>query len=98
MDIQIVYCTLEYELVIVSKNNADIIKLVYENMHTKTKLKSGDNLEERALELLNKLDQNKDKSELAQNLAYELENNTKSKDGFDVPSYIENAIRWVVNK
>jgi putative ATP-dependent endonuclease of OLD family len=98
LDVQIAHNTFEYELVCTSRRNSDVIKDVYESMHKRTKLKSGENLNERAIELLDKLDQNKDKSELAQNLAYKLDYNTESRENFDVPSYIEKAIKWVVNK
>jgi len=96
LDIQIARNTFEYELVIASIYNADIIKSIYESMHSRTTLQIGSNLETRAIELLEKLDSNKDKSELAQKLAYELETSPEKREKFKVPNYIEKAIQWVI--
>ncbi len=96
LDIQIAKNTFEYELITTCVYNADLIKQVYESMHTQTKLLTGDDLDSRAFEILEKLESNKDKSELAQKLAYELESDSEKMNQFIVPKYIENAINWVI--
>ncbi len=96
LDIQIAKNTFEYELITTCVYNADLIKQVYESMHIQTKLLTGDDLDSRAFEILKKLESNKDKSELAQKLAYELESDSEKMNQFIVPKYIENAINWVI--
>ncbi|MFO8067360.1 MAG: AAA family ATPase, partial [Bacteroidales bacterium] len=95
LEVKIAKNTFEYELMIQSQQNADLIKEVYETIHSQTKLKEGDDLEERALELLEKLDSFSDKAILAQELAYKID---KENQPFDVPDYIEEGIKWVINK
>ena len=90
--------TFEFELMTISKENADIIKTIYEELHSNTKLLDGDNLETRAFELLEKLDNNRDKSELAQKLAYLLETSDEASLRFKIPPYISNSIKWVLNE
>lgn len=97
LDIYIAEYTFEYELVTKSKKNADIIQSIYSLMHPQTSLKDGNNLHERALELLEKLKSNKDKSELAQRLAIHLDENSIDFAKFEIPIYIENAIKWVID-
>lgn len=90
--------TFEYELMSISKENADVIKSIYEELHPKTTLLDGNDLEARAINLLEKLDTNKDKSELAQKLAYILETNDEIMNNFKIPNYITNAIQWVIDE
>lgn len=87
--------TFEYEIMTASEENADTIIEVYKTMHPRTDFLSGDNLHERAMQLIDKLDSNKDKSELAQRLAKKIEDNSVD---FDIPNYIENAVKWVLNE
>ncbi len=92
--------TFEYELFVASEFNARLIRFIYEKMHTKTKLKRSGTLEEKAVEFLNELDKKKDKAEFAHNMAILLEKIYPIKcliNEFKVPSYIEIAIKWVVN-
>lgn len=96
LDIQIAKNTFEYELITASVYNADLIKQIYESMHERTNLRSGDDLNSRAIEILEKLESNKDKSELAQKLAYELENDSNKMRQFIVPKYIKDAFNWVI--
>jgi len=90
--------TFEYELMTISKENADLIKNIYEELHTNTILIDGNDLETRAFELLEKLDKNRDKSELAQKLAYFLETNGEARNQLQIPTYISNSIKWVLNE
>lgn len=90
--------TFEFELMTASKENADIIQNVYEDLHPNTNLLRGDDLKSRAFELLEKLDTNRDKSALAQKLSYVLETNTEVRNHFQVPGYITNSIKWAINE
>ena len=90
--------TFEFELMILSKENADCIKNIYEELHPNTILLNGNDLEARAFELLEKLDKNRDKSELAQKLAYLLETNVEDRNHFQIPPYISNSIKWAINE
>ncbi|MDI6767380.1 MAG: AAA family ATPase [Bacteroidota bacterium] len=91
--------TFEYELFIASDYNAKIIREVYEGMHTSTTLKRDGSADEQAKELLDKLDSNKDKSELAHSIAVYLDKNfEEAKSKFIVPNYIQQAIKWAVNE
>ncbi|HEY5535456.1 MAG TPA: AAA family ATPase [Ignavibacteria bacterium] len=90
--------TFEFELMTLSEENADIIKSIYEELHPKTNLLGGADLETRAFELLEKLDSNKDKSELAQRLSYVLENKADLRNQFQIPLYITNSVKWAINE
>jgi len=91
--------TFEYALMIESEDNYKIIKGIYQDMHPSTDLlQDSDSLKERAMNLLYKLYSNKDKSELAHQLAIRLERDNYNNDDyhrFTVPNYIEEGIKWV---
>jgi len=97
LDIQLAFWTFEYELMIASEQNANIMIEVYKYLHPKTEFKTGDKLEERAQELIEKLDQNRDKAIFAQRLSYTLSENKDYRNSFSLPEYIQNAILWVIN-
>jgi putative ATP-dependent endonuclease of OLD family len=69
-------------------------------MHPNTAFLGNDeSIENRALDLLEKLKSNKDKSEFAQELCFELERRLPVyKDRFTIPDYIERSIKWVIDK
>lgn len=91
--------TFEYELMLTSSDNAKIILGVYKRMHPKTVfLDSNESLHNKALDLLEKLKSNKDKSEFAQNLALILESKVIFRSRFIIPEYIKESIRWVINR
>lgn len=85
LDVQFSTKTFEYDLFQASKNNAQIMKKVYKDMHPRTEIAD-------ANDFLEKLKSNKDKGEFAQRLAEGLDNDS---DSFVVPEYIQKAIRWV---
>lgn len=91
--------TFEYELMVTNRNNANIMMSVYKEMHNKTIFIAEDeSLHNKALDLLEKLKSNKDKSEFAQQLAFELETKPGLKNSFVVPDYIRDSISWVINR
>jgi putative ATP-dependent endonuclease of OLD family len=92
--------TFEYEVMVNSDVNARLMMLVYKRMHPNTAFLGNDeSIENRALDLLEKLKSNKDKSEFAQELCFELERRLPVyKDRFTIPDYIERSIKWVIDK
>ncbi|MEQ6123992.1 AAA family ATPase [Pseudotenacibaculum sp. MALMAid0570] len=91
--------TFEYELMVSNTANAKIMLDVYKRMHPRTIFVADDeSLENKALDLLEKLKSNKDKSEFAQQLAVELEKTIVLRKIFVVPDYIQDSIRWVINR
>jgi putative ATP-dependent endonuclease of OLD family len=60
------------------------------------RIEEGTSLEEHANNFLEKVNSNKAKSELAHQLAIKLESNAELRNGFSVPDYIRDAIKWVV--
>jgi putative ATP-dependent endonuclease of OLD family len=98
--------TFEYELMMASDFNLRIFKFLYKKMHPKTEFYNHENRKLLRLEILEKIESNKDKSELAHRMAMMLESIYSPKNNypirglvtqFKVPSYIEEAIKWVVN-
>ena len=87
--------TFEYELFMAGDDNEDIILKIYKEMHSRTKF-NRDSKEERAKFLINKLNDFRDKSELAHCLAIKLDEDNDARSKFKVPNYIQNAIKWVV--
>lgn len=87
--------TFEYELFMAGDDNEDIILKIYKEMHSRTEFNQ-DSKEERAKFLINKLNDFKDKSELAYRLAIKLDEDNDARSKFKVPNYIQNAIKWVV--
>ncbi|WP_299621035.1 AAA family ATPase [uncultured Tenacibaculum sp.] len=91
--------TFEYELMVVGSDNSKIMLGVYKRMHPKTIfIDSEESLHNKAIDLLEKLKSNKDKSEFAQNLSLILESKEIFRDRFIIPDYIQNSIRWVINR
>lgn len=88
--------TFEYELMI-SGNNINLISSLYASMHTGTTfLNSTHSKEERAREILILLNNFKDKSELAQQIAYNIEFEPDW-NGFVAPQYIIDGITWLID-
>jgi putative ATP-dependent endonuclease of OLD family len=91
--------TFEYELMVTNRFNAITMLSVYKEMHPKTIFIAEDeSLHNKALDLLEKLKSNKDKSEFAQQLSLELETKKASRNSFVVPEYIIDSIHWVINR
>ncbi len=89
--------TFEIEL-FKSGNNKDILLDIFQEMHpiTAGRIEEGASMEEHADNFLEKVNLNKAKSELAHRLAIRLESDPRTRDGFSVPDYITDAIKWVV--
>ncbi len=91
--------TFEYELMVSNTANAKTMLDVYKRMHPRTIFVADDeSLDTKALDLLEKLKSNKDKSEFAQQLALVLEKIDALRNTFVVPDYIQESIRWVINR
>lgn len=91
--------TFEYELMVSNTANAKTMLDVYKRMHPRTIFVADDeSLDNKALDLLEKLKSNKDKSEFAQQLALVLEKIDALRNTFVVPDYIQDSIRWVINR
>lgn len=87
--------TFEYDLFMAGDDNEDIILKIYKEMHSRTEFNQ-DSKEKRAKFLIDKLNNFKDKSELAYRLAIKLDEDNDARSKFKVPNYIQNAIKWVV--
>jgi putative ATP-dependent endonuclease of OLD family len=81
--------TFEYELY---QENGDLLGELHTTKmgHTRTEIDG-------AKEFVEKLEGFKDKAEFAQLLAVHLQNNTEAFEGFKVPTYLQKAIRWVID-
>jgi len=90
--------TFEYELMTSSDFNSKILLKIYKSMHPKTDFINSSDLSERAIDLLRKLKSNKDKSAFAENLAYHIDSTQCIQENFTIPKYIEDAIKWVIDK
>ena len=89
--------TFEYELLL-AENNLDLIIGLYSSMHPNTDFSdAGEAKEIRARDFLVRLDGFKDKSQLANNIAFAIENEQNWKDNFSIPTYIQSAIQFAVN-
>lgn len=100
LDVNLANYTFEYELMMSSVYNLMVIKRIYKEMHPDTIFNHQQKRHNLALEMLEKIETNKDKSELAHRLSIFLEEEYKSNKPnltFSVPHYIEQAINWVVN-
>jgi putative ATP-dependent endonuclease of OLD family len=98
VDVLLARKTFEYELFTASDENEKIMREIYEGIHTHTKLKREGSNEERAMDLLDKLDSFRDKSELAHKLAMHLQDHFEElRSKFIVPDYIQKGIKWAVN-
>lgn len=89
--------TFEIEL-FKSGNNKDVLLDIFKEMHpiAAGRIKEGASIKEHADNFLEKVNSNKAKSELAHRLAIKLESDAGLRDGFNVPDYIRDAIKWVV--
>ncbi|MCW4470235.1 AAA family ATPase [Flavobacterium sp. MFBS3-15] len=90
--------TFEYELVFASAENAAIIAQAYNAMHSANYVTTAHGIDSFCRDLLKKLKSNKDKSELAESLVYLLEGDPALNANFSVPVYLQNAIKWVIDK
>jgi putative ATP-dependent endonuclease of OLD family len=89
--------TFEYELMVADSFNCWLIRLIYMKMHPQTVFCSAtSSIETKSHDLLSKLNANKDKSALAENLAYFLDNSAQIQERFKVPNYIERALNWII--
>ncbi len=85
--------TFEYELFL--KNENIIIDVYKKDLnHIKTEI-IGENIHEKALCFIEKLEQNKDKGEFSQALSVKLKEDDELRRSFKVPEYIQEAIKWV---
>jgi len=84
--------TFEYELYVA---NEALVREVYAGLHPQTDLDFDGDLESRAKKFVEMVTKNKDKALFAQSLAYQLREDGGG-GGLVVPSYIGNAIKWVV--
>ncbi|WP_289045414.1 AAA family ATPase [uncultured Olleya sp.] len=91
--------TFEYELMTANPNNANTMLSLYKEMHGQTTfISEKESLHNKALDLLEKLKSNKDKSEFAQQLSFLLETKDTLRKSFVVPDYIQRSINWVINR
>lgn len=90
--------TFEYELITADDYNARLIARIYNDMHSKKYVDVFADKHLLATDILKKLKSNKDKSVLAENLAYLLEQKPGMWRHFVIPTYLENSIRWVIDK
>lgn len=89
--------TFEYELIMASDFNKDLLLSIYTEMHPISASRiSGDTRSEFALNFLSKVESNKAKSELAHRLALRLEKDEAVRRQFVVPNYIKRSISWVI--
>lgn len=89
--------TFEYELIMASDYNKDLLLSIYTEMHpTSASRISGDTSSDFARSFLSKVESNKAKSELAHRLALKLENDETARRQFVVPDYIKRSINWVI--
>jgi putative ATP-dependent endonuclease of OLD family len=79
-------------------SNKNVLLDIFREMHpiAADRIEEGTSLEEHANNFLEKVNSNKAKSELAHQLAIKLESNAELRNGFSVPDYIRDAIKWVV--
>ena len=90
--------TFEHELITADNYNARLIARIYNNMHSSNYVDVIADNHILATDILKKLKSNKDKSALAENLAYVLEKKPGMWKHFIVPLYLQNSIRWVIDK
>ncbi|KYG67869.1 hypothetical protein AZI87_00915 [Bdellovibrio bacteriovorus] len=78
-------------------SNKDIFLDIWKKLHPKSKVDANDDVHVYADNFLKKVESNKAKSELAYALLKRLEEKPENLSSFTVPTYIENAIKWVCN-
>lgn len=88
--------TFEYELF--KAGNKEVLLSIFSEMHPKAakNIHEGNSLEEHAICFVDKLISNKAKSELSHRLSVLLTEDEDIRNSFEVPEYIQKAIRWVV--
>lgn len=97
LKVELAEYTFEYELMVANNFNCWLVRLIYMKMHPKTSFCSSDSsIETKAHDLISRLDSNKDKSALAENIAYFLDNSDLIRNKFEVPKYIERSLKWVI--
>ncbi len=91
--------TFEHEL-FVAGNNKDILLSIFKDMHPKSsqKIQAGLTIMEHAGSFLEKVVANKAKSELSHRLAFKLSTDKRIRESFTVPTYIQDAIKFVLHK
>lgn len=89
--------TFEYEL-FNTGSNKDILLSIFNDMHptASQNIEEGGSTKEHAKNFLKKVVSNKAKSELAHRLSVLLSEDIEKQNIFQVPDYIQKAIRWVV--
>jgi putative ATP-dependent endonuclease of OLD family len=75
--------------------NETLVTKTYSELHPRTDLKFQGDSRQKAYQFVEMIKTNKDKAEFAQLLAVKMEAD-KFSQGFVVPQYIQNAIRWVI--
>lgn len=85
---------LEYELYSANEN---IVVRLYKDLHESTHFSSSRDFETRWKDFSRKLRNNKDKAEFAQLLAEALQENQEDAKSFNIPNYLQDTIRWVID-
>ncbi|HYX05966.1 MAG TPA: AAA family ATPase [Bacteroidales bacterium] len=85
--------TFEYELVIANK---DILFETFSRIHPTAagRIDQRESIEEFGKNFVEKVESDRAKSELSHTLAIRLENEPETKENFEVPVYIQQAIKW----
>lgn len=89
--------TFEYELMVQGEFNYKIVRTLYKQLHPQTEFQEEGDLSTRAINVLEKINSNKDKSQLAEYLAHFLETRPLTRSKFIVPPYLSDAIIWVID-
>jgi putative ATP-dependent endonuclease of OLD family len=91
--------TFEFELFIAGTNK-EILLAIFSEMHpvAAARITTGANIKEHANSFLSKVISNKAKSELAHRLAVKLSSDPAARNNFTIPTYIQDAIKFVLNK
>lgn len=89
--------TFEYELFIAGSNKK-ILDDVFKNIKPRAaaSIVTGSTIQTNALAFVDKVKNNKAKSELAHQLALRLEELQELRQNFTIPEYIQRAIKWVI--
>lgn len=88
--------TFEYELY--AHENKDILIKAYKKLHSRFEICEDQLLEQEKVFFIEKIKSNKDKAEFAQELSNMLSDYESFQNKFFIPKYIEDAIKWVINK
>lgn len=96
LEIFLAEITFEYELY--TQENKDILIEAYRNLHTKYKGDRNESFNQERQDFVGKIKNNKDKAEFAQELSRILSDDKDKHNRFIVPQYIQEAIKWAINK